>query len=64
MASTSLRQRIRDVTLYLVYLIFVTTLGPLQFGFHLVRETPLLLGLNSILTHVVRTECASRYHYV
>ena len=30
-------QFIRDVTLYLVYLIFVTTLGPLQFGFHLVR---------------------------
>lgn len=24
------------VTLYLIYLVFVTTLGPLQFGYHLV----------------------------
>lgn len=26
----------RDTTPYLCYLLFITTLGPLQFGFHLV----------------------------
>lgn len=35
MPSSGVRQCIRDVTLYLVYLIFIPTLGPLQFGFHL-----------------------------
>ncbi|KAH8687978.1 general substrate transporter [Tricladium varicosporioides] len=35
MASAGMRQCIRDVTLYLVFLIFISTLGPLQFGFHL-----------------------------
>ncbi|KAH6720407.1 general substrate transporter [Leptodontidium sp. 2 PMI_412] len=35
MASAGIRQCIRDVTLYLVYLIFISTLGPLQFGYHL-----------------------------
>ncbi|CAG8976680.1 hypothetical protein HYALB_00012072 [Hymenoscyphus albidus] len=35
MASTGLRQCIRDVTAYLVFLVFVSTLGSLQFGFHL-----------------------------
>ncbi|TVY93881.1 putative metabolite transport protein [Lachnellula willkommii] len=35
MASGGVRQCIRDVTLYLVFLIFISTLGPLQFGFHL-----------------------------
>ena len=35
MASAGVRQCIRDVTLYLVLLIFVSTLGPLQFGYHL-----------------------------
>jgi len=30
-----MRQCIRDVTFYLVFLIFISTLGPLQFGFHL-----------------------------
>lgn len=28
------------VTPYLIYLVFVTTLGPLQFGYHLVRLEP------------------------
>ena len=28
---------LRDVTPYLVVLMLVSTLGPLQFGFHLVR---------------------------
>lgn len=36
MALGGVRQCIRDVTLYLIFLIAVTTLGPLQFGFHLV----------------------------
>ncbi|KAK0101301.1 hypothetical protein ONS95_006478 [Cadophora gregata] len=35
MASAGIRQCVRDVTLYLVYLIFISTLGPLQFGYHL-----------------------------
>ena len=26
------------VTPYLIYLLFITTLGPLQFGYHLVRN--------------------------
>lgn len=37
MASNGVRQCVQDVTLYLVFLIAITTLGPLQFGFHLVR---------------------------
>ncbi|KAK2629129.1 hypothetical protein QTJ16_002232 [Diplocarpon rosae] len=35
MASGGVRQCIHDVTPYLVYLIFISTLGPLQFGYHL-----------------------------
>ncbi|KAH9907067.1 general substrate transporter [Xylariomycetidae sp. FL2044] len=35
MASSGLRQCIRDVSPYLVLLVAVSTLGPLQFGFHL-----------------------------
>lgn len=34
MAPTALRQ---DVSFYLLLLITIATLGPLQFGFHLVR---------------------------
>jgi hypothetical protein len=30
------RSTIRDTTGYLVYLLLITTLGPFQFGFHLV----------------------------
>jgi hypothetical protein len=36
----SLRQCVHDVSLYLLFLIVITTLGPLQFGFHLVRPVP------------------------
>jgi len=36
MALGGVRQCVRDVTFYLIFLIAVTTLGPLQFGFHLV----------------------------
>ncbi|KAF6804172.1 MFS glucose [Colletotrichum sojae] len=35
MAPSGLRQCMRDVSLYLLVLIAVSTLGPLQFGFHL-----------------------------
>lgn len=36
MAPSGVRQCIRDVTVYLIFIIFFSTLGPLQFGFHLV----------------------------
>lgn len=35
MVSTGVRQRIRDINFYLILIIFISTLGPLQFGFHL-----------------------------
>ncbi|KAI1336675.1 general substrate transporter [Xylariaceae sp. FL0016] len=35
MASSGLRQCIRDVSPYLIVLVAISTLGPLQFGFHL-----------------------------
>ncbi|KAF7874372.1 hypothetical protein EAF04_003043 [Stromatinia cepivora] len=35
MASGGMRQCIQDITPYLIFLIFISTLGPLQFGFHL-----------------------------
>jgi hypothetical protein len=34
-----------DVTPYLVVLVAVATLGPLQFGYHLVRRNPSFLTL-------------------
>lgn len=37
MPSTDLQQVVRDVSSYLILLILISTLGPLQFGFHLVR---------------------------
>ena len=36
MAGFRLRSRMSDLTSYLIYLIFVSTIGPLQFGYHLV----------------------------
>jgi hypothetical protein len=36
MADNLLRQSIRSVSLHLLALIAITTLGPLQFGYHLV----------------------------
>ncbi|SPO06703.1 related to glucose transporter-3 [Cephalotrichum gorgonifer] len=33
--STSLADRVRDVSFYLVLVVFIATLGPLQFGYHL-----------------------------
>ncbi|KAI1371105.1 general substrate transporter [Hypoxylon crocopeplum] len=35
MSSTGLRQCVRDVSPYLILLVAISTLGPLQFGFHL-----------------------------
>lgn len=35
--ASGLRQCMRDVSPYLLLLIAISTLGPLQFGFHLVR---------------------------
>ncbi|PQE07848.1 hypothetical protein CJF32_00002963 [Rutstroemia sp. NJR-2017a WRK4] len=35
MASAGVRQCLQDITPYLLLLIFISTLGPLQFGFHL-----------------------------
>jgi hypothetical protein len=34
-----LRQCLHDVSIYLIFLVAITTLGPLQFGFHLVRHS-------------------------
>ena len=34
--AESLRQRLHNVSIYLVLLVFIATLGPLQFGYHLV----------------------------
>ena len=41
MPSAGIRQCLHDVTFYLITLIFITTLGPLQFGFHLVGGLPI-----------------------
>ncbi|KAI1269978.1 general substrate transporter [Xylariaceae sp. FL1019] len=57
MSSTSLRRCIRDVSPFLILLIVVSTLGPLQFGFHLAE-------LNSpqdvITCHAKRGSVSSR----
>lgn len=34
------------VTPYLIYLVLIVTLGPLQFGYHLVRSHSLILVLS------------------
>lgn len=36
MADTEVRQSLRNTTLHLIFLVFVSTLGPLQFGYHIV----------------------------
>jgi hypothetical protein len=38
---------LNDVTPYLVVLVAVATLGPLQFGYHLVRPNALLPGMQT-----------------
>ncbi|EPE27250.1 MFS general substrate transporter [Glarea lozoyensis ATCC 20868] len=56
MASAGLRQCIRDVTPYLVFIIFVSTFGPLQFGFHLSElnapQDVLTCAVKSVADHV------------
>lgn len=42
MAGQGLRQYLNDVSPYLILLIAVSTLGSLQFGYHLVRVSPTL----------------------
>lgn len=41
MAGRGIRQCLHDVTAYLILLIVITTLGSLQYGFHLVSSAPL-----------------------
>lgn len=48
MASDATQYR---VTPYLIYLVFVTTLGPLQFGYHLVRNESLQVQIPLIPVH-------------
>lgn len=36
------RSLLRDTTTYLCYLLLATTIGPLQFGFHLVHDAPFI----------------------
>lgn len=40
MAGHGIRQCLNDITAYLILLIVISTLGSLQFGFHLVRRPP------------------------
>ncbi|KAF8850400.1 general substrate transporter [Acephala macrosclerotiorum] len=59
MPSAGLRQCIHDVTLYLVYLIFIAALGPLQFGFHLAElnapQDVITCKKTSVAEHVAST---------
>lgn len=57
------------ITPYLVYLVFITTLGPFQFGYHLVSKTSLHLVAAALqrLSFILkpgRIECASSRHYL
>lgn len=53
-----------DLTGYFVYILFIATLGPLLFGFHLVRCYPLLGSwfVCTLLTTPVRTQRARGCH--
>lgn len=39
MATSGDYSWMRNITPYLVFIVFVTTIGPLQFGYHMVRLT-------------------------
>jgi hypothetical protein len=58
------RSLILDTTAHLCYLLLITTLGPLQFGFHLVRIalTEALLTLADDSTG--RAKCSSKSYYL
>ena len=49
-SSEGLQRIARDVSTYLILLILVSTLGPLQFGFHLVSYCRSLLPLPPFLS--------------
>ncbi|KAG6134007.1 hypothetical protein E4U12_002471 [Claviceps purpurea] len=59
MAERRLGQLLREVTPYFTLLIFLTTLGPLQFGFHLAElnapQSVITCRKKSILTTVLRS---------
>jgi hypothetical protein len=49
------------LTGYFVYILFIATLGPLLFGFHLVTDM-LLLVTKTLLTSLGRAQCPRRCH--
>ncbi len=53
MANRGVRQCLSDITFYLVTIIAIATLGPLQFGFHLVSAScsqPVVTGITTPLS--------------
>lgn len=51
------------ITPYLIYLVFVATLGPFQFGFHLVCTTATRSAATFLTpTSVGRAQCAAKNH--
>ncbi|KAI5925203.1 general substrate transporter [Camillea tinctor] len=57
MAPSGLRQCIRDVSPYLILLLSISTLGPLQFGFHLAE----LNAPQDVISCRVRVPASSRF---
>ncbi|KAI1501329.1 general substrate transporter [Biscogniauxia marginata] len=57
MASSGLRQCVRDVSPYLILLLSISTLGPLQFGFHLAE----LNAPQDVISCRVRLPASSRF---
>ncbi len=55
---------IRDMTAYLCYSLLITTMGPLQFGFHLVSTTLLRTSLQVANESTGRAKCSSRCHHL
>ncbi|KAI0095394.1 general substrate transporter [Daldinia grandis] len=56
-SSSGLRQCIRDVSPYLILLVVISTLGPLQFGFHLAE----LNAPQDVISCRVRQQFVSRF---
>jgi hypothetical protein len=58
------------VTPYLIYLVFITTLGPLQFGYHLVSKQEdtswgyVSIFLTSTLDIIGGAQCTSSSHHL
>ncbi|TGJ80027.1 hypothetical protein E0Z10_g8735 [Xylaria hypoxylon] len=57
MATTTLRQCMRDISPFLLLLVFISTLGPLQFGFHLAE---LNAPQDVISCHVSKSSLSSK----